>query len=312
MAFTEAARARRTDDASAGVRLLDPAVLARIGDLELLARTVVDGFVSGLHRAPHLGVSSDFAEYRAYMPGDDIRRIDWRQYGRTDRFYVKEFEADTNASCWCVVDVSRSMSYGSRAITKLDYARYLAASLAYFCHRQRDRVGLATFAEDIVDLVPASAAHLPLVLHTLDRMRPAQQGTLQAPLRKLAETIRRRSILVVISDLYDEPDRIVEAIARLRHEGHDVIVIHVLDPAELELPSGGAAEFEDLETGERLAVIPDDLRTRYRSLIAEHRATVARRLGEQRIDYAFFDTSVPLDHALFEFLAERQRLAQVR
>ena len=150
-----------------GARFIDPKVLARIDNLELVARTVVDGFISGLHRSPYLGLSIDFAEHRAYMPGDDIRRIDWRVFGRTDRFYVKEFEADTNANFSVVLDISRSMEFGNAGLTKLEYAKFLAASLTYLSNRQRDRVGLVTFDTDIVDIVPPSAKHLEVVLHTL-------------------------------------------------------------------------------------------------------------------------------------------------
>ena len=176
----------------AGVTFLDPKVLARIDDLELLARTVVDGFINGLHRSPYLGRSMDFAEPRAYLPGDDIRRIDWRVYGRTDRFFVKEFEADTNTNFSVLLDTSRSMAYGSAGITKLDYARYLAACLTYFSRQQRDRVGLVTFDRDVVTVVPPSAKHLERVLHELGRVTPGPGGALGRSLLRIAETVRRR------------------------------------------------------------------------------------------------------------------------
>lgn len=287
-------------------------MLARIDNLELLARTVVDGFISGLHRSPYLGFSIDFAEHRAYMPGDDIRWIDWRVFGRTDRFYVKQFEADTNANFSVILDVSRSMHYGSGEVTKLDYARYLAACLAYFSRRQRDRIGIVTFDRDVVDHIPPSAKHLDLVLHTLDNLEPGGEGLLEQPLLKIAESLGRRGILVLISDLYEEPDRILQAVSRLRHRGNDVMVFHVLDPAELEFPFDGATHFEDLETGERIPVVPEDLKERYRHLLAQHIRTLARLLGEHRIDYTQLDTSKPLDYALFDYLSRRQRLSRVR
>ncbi|HJR62856.1 MAG TPA: DUF58 domain-containing protein [Gemmatimonadaceae bacterium] len=301
-------------DLSAGARFLDPRVLAKIGNLELVARTVVEGFINGLHRSPHLGLSMDFAEHRAYMPGDDIRRIDWRVYGRTERFYVKEFEADTNANFGVLLDISRSMSFASpgAGLSKLDYARYLAACLAYFSHRQRDRVGLVTFDEDIVDFVPPSAKHLPIVLHTLDRIESKNQGALGKPMLKIAENFRRRSILLVISDLYEEPRSVLQALDYLRNKGSDLIVMHVLDPAELEFPFDEAASFQDLETGVTLPVIPDYLRDQYRALVTEHVRGLSRLLGENGIDYAMFDTSKPLDHALFNYLSNRQRLMRVR
>ncbi len=185
-------------------RFLDPLTLARIDNLDLIARTVVNGFVHGLHQSPHLGVSTDFAEHRPYMAGDDIRRIDWRVYGRTDRLYVKQFEAETNANVMVLIDISASMNYGSGAITKLDYARFLAASLAYFSHQQRDRIGVVTFDKDIVDQVPATGRQLDTVLHTIDRIEPGGAGELDLPMRRIAQGVRRRSILALISDFYED------------------------------------------------------------------------------------------------------------
>jgi len=292
-------------------RFLDPAVLARIDNLELVARTVVDGFISGLHHSPYLGLSTDFAEHRPYMPGDDIRRIDWRVYGRTDRFYVKEFEADTNANMLVLLDVSRSMDYGD-GVRKLDYARMLAASLLYLSRRQRDRVGLITFDADLLDYVPASAKHLELTLHTLQRREPGGQGGLAGPLRKVAEIVRRRSILVLVSDCYDDPDMTIRALAALRDRGHDVIVFHVLDPAELTFPFEEASPFEDLETGERVPVVPATMREEYQALMRGHCETLSRRLGDNRIDYYRADTGKPLDFALLEYLTRREWLARVK
>lgn len=294
-----------------GARFLDPAVLARIDNLELVARTVVDGFIGGLHHSPYLGLSTDFAEHRPYMPGDDIRRIDWRVYGRTDRFYVKEFEADTNANMLVLLDVSRSMDYGDR-VRKLDYARMLGASLLYLSRRQRDRVGLVTFDAAILDYVPASAKHLELALHTLAARDPGEQGDLPGPLRKVAEMIRRRSVLVVVSDCYDDPDQTIRALSALRDRGHDVIVFQVLDPTELSFPFEDASPFEDLETGERAPVVPATMREEYRTLIHEHCDTLARRLGDRRIDYYLADTGKALDFALLEYLTRREWLARVR
>jgi uncharacterized protein (DUF58 family) len=295
-----------------GAQFLDPKVLGRIDDLKLLARTVVDGFINGLHRSPYLGRSMDFAEHRAYMPGDDIRRIDWRVFGRTDRFFVKEFEADTNANFSVLLDTSRSMAYGSGAITKLNYARYLAACLVYFSRQQRDRVGLVTFDRDVVTVVPPSAKHLERVLHEIDRVEPGPGGALETSLLKIAESVRRRSMLVLISDLYEDPAAVLRAVSLLKGKGNDVIVFHVLDPAELSFPFDDMTVFEDLETGERLPVIPAQHRQRYRDLVAEHLASVSRLLLEARIDYCLLDTARPLDFALFEYLSRRERLVRVR
>jgi uncharacterized protein (DUF58 family) len=293
-------------------RFLDPTVLARIGNLELLARTVVDGFINGLHHSPYFGLSVDFAEHRPYMPGDDIRRVDWRVFGRTDRFYVKEFEADTNANLVILFDASGSMGYGSGAITKFDYARYLAACLAYFSRRQRDRVGIVTFTDRIGEFVPASAKHLDIVLHTIDRLRAGGPGALEAPLLQVTEGVKRRSILVLISDLYEEPDVVMRAIARLRASGHDLLVFHVLDPAEVSFPFEEAAQFEDLESGERMPVVPETLRSEYLAQMSAHRAALAERMTRNQVDYAVFETSRPLDHALFAYLSRRERLSRVR
>ena len=305
-------RTRMTTEPTASARFMDPKILGRIDNLELLARMVVEGFISGLHRSPYLGRSVDFAEHRAYMPGDDIRRIDWRLFARADRFYVMEFEADTNTSFTLILDLSRSMTFGSRGITKLDYARYLAACLAYFSHKQRDRVGLVTFDEDIVDFVPPSAKHLEVVLHKIDRMKPGRRGALGPPLAKVAEAIRRRGIMVLISDFYEEPEAVLDAVKVLRYKGNDLIVFHVLDPAEVEFPFDEVANYQDLETEEAIPVIPEYLREQYRKLVAEHIDRLSRWLGDNRIDYTLFDTSTPLDYALFSYLSNRQRLSRVR
>jgi uncharacterized protein (DUF58 family) len=293
-------------------RFLDPGVLARIGNLELLARTVVDGFINGLHHSPYFGLSVDFAEHRPYMPGDDVRRIDWRVYGRTDRFYVKEFEADTNANFVVLLDTSGSMNYGSGPVTKLDYGRFLAASLTYFSRQQRDRVGIATFTDRLVDFVPASAKHLEVVLHTIDRVEAGGSGSLEGPLLKVTEALARRSIVLLISDLYGEPDVIQRALGLLRARGHDVIVFHVLDPAELTFPFDEAAPFVDLETGERMPVVPETLRDEYRSQMNDHLAALSERLLHSQVDYQLFETTRPLDYALFEYLARRERMSRVR
>jgi len=293
-------------------RFLDPTVLGRISNLELLARTVVDGFINGLHHSPYFGLSVDFAEHRPYMPGDDIRRVDWRVFGRTDRFYVKEFEADTNANFLVLFDVSNSMQYGSGAITKLDYGRYLAACLSYFSRRQRDRVGIVTFAEDIVEYVPSSAKHLEMVLHTIDRIEAGGLGGLEAPLLKVAESVRRRSLLVLISDLYEEPDTVMRALDRLRHKGNDIIVFHLLDPAEIEFPFDEAAPFEDLETAERIPVVPETLREEYHALMRGHLATLTERMNRSQIDYCQVNIAKPLDHVLRDYLSRRERLRRVR
>jgi uncharacterized protein (DUF58 family) len=199
-----------------GARFMDPVVLARIGNLSLVARAVVDGFINGLHKAPYFGASVDFAEHRGYVPGDDIRRVDWRVWARTDRYYVKEYEAESNMNFSVLLDVSKSMDYGSIGITKLDYARMLAACLTNLVHHQRDRVGFIAFDEDVVEHVPPSAKHMETVLHVLDRIKPGRPGRLREPLHKLAEHFGRRGVLVVISDFYEDPETVVDAVTPLR------------------------------------------------------------------------------------------------
>jgi len=299
-------------EALPGIRFIDPGALARIGNLEFVARWVVEGFISGLHRSPHLGFSTDFAEHRQYVPGDDIRHIDWRVYARTERYYLKTYEADTNTNFMVLLDVSGSMGYGSGAITKLTYAKYLAASLTYFSHRQRDRVGFAAFDGDIVEFVPPSAKHLQQALYGIDRATPRGKGDLARPLAKIAESQRRRGVMLLISDLYEEPDRVISALGPLRDAGHDVVVMQLLDPMERSFDFSDAATFEDVESGVRLPVIPSRVRGEYQRLVADHVATMQRRLGEHRIDYTFVDTSQPLDALLFSYLLRREHLRTVK
>jgi uncharacterized protein (DUF58 family) len=296
-----------------GARFVDPTVLSRLGNLDLIARNVVDGFINGLHRAPHFGASIDFAEHRGYVPGDDIRRLDWRLFARTDKFYLKQYEADTNTNFAVLLDISKSMSFGSEgAVTKIEYARYLAACMAYMAHRQRDRVGIVTFDEEIVTYVPPSAKHFDVLLHTLDRSEPQRAGRLRAPLDKIAEHFKRRSVVALISDLYEEPDEIVEAIKPYRFLGNDLMVFHVLDRAELEFPYRDASRFQDLETGEEIPVVPESLLKQYRELIQGHIDALRTRFSEIRVDYTLVDTSRPLDDALFSYLAHRERTMRVR
>ena len=295
-----------------GARFVDPKVLARVGNLELVARSVVDGFINGLHRTNVFGASVDFAEHRGYVPGDDIRRMDWRLFARTDRYYIKEYEADSNANFSVLLDVSKSMAFGSDGPTKLEYSKMLAGCLTYLVHRQRDRVGLVAFDDDIVEHVPPSAKHMDTVLHVLDRLKPAKPGNLAAPFKKVAEHFARRGMLVVISDFYEEPDAIMEALGPLRFRGNDLLVFHVLDRAELEFGFDEASAFEDLESGEQMPIVPQSLREEYQRMIRAHIEAIGQRCSASRIDYTLLDTSKPLDHALFTYLSVRERLQKVR
>lgn len=295
-----------------GARFVDPKVLARVKDLELLAKTVVDGFINGLHRAPHFGASVDFAEHRGYVAGDDIRRVDWRLYARTDKYFIKQYEADTNANLAILLDVSKSMSFASQGVSKLEYAKFVAACLAYLSHRQRDRVGITTFDEELVAHVPPSAKHFNVLLHTLERSKAEKPGRLLANLQLMAERFKRRSIVVLISDLYENPVDLLDAVKPYSFGGNDVVVFHVLDPAEISFPYDEPSRFVDLESGDEMPVVPDRFAEQYRQLVQEHIAALRSKCAEARIDYMLLDTSKPLDEALFNYLGNRERLMRVR
>ena len=291
--------------------VLDPVVLARIGDLSLIARTVVDGFMHGLHRAPRLGASTEFAEHRPYQPGDDLRRIDWRVYGRTDRYFVKEYEADTNASVVIAVDVSRSMAFGSGGVTKFHYARMVAAALAWFSQRQGDRIGLVLYADTVKSYIPPSTRHLSHILHALQRAEPEGVGGGIESSDAITALLGRTGITVFLSDWYSPPDFVRQALGQVRVRGHDVIAWHVADPAERTFPYQDAANFEDLETGERLSIVPEALKTAYQKAVATHRGALSDELAAVGVDYHLLETSAPLDQALFEYLRRREAMARV-
>lgn len=287
---------------------MDPATLARIGNLELVARWVVEGFISGLHRSPHLGFSTDFAEHRPYVPGDDIRHVDWRVFARTERTYLKTYEADTNTNFTVLLDVSASMGYAHGGITKLAYAKLLAATLAWFSRRQRDRVGVVTFAEDVKEIVPPSARHLPNVLHALERATAGGTGSLARPLAKVAQSQPRRGIFLLISDLYEPATAVLRALGPLIGAGHDVIVIQLLDAAERSFPFSDSTTFRDLETNVRMPVSPGKMRECYVAAMEAHVTSMRAKLGGGRVDYSLVETSQPLDRVLFDVLLRREFL----
>src|SRR6476620_178063 len=295
-----------------GARFVDPKILDRVGNLELLARSVVDGFINGLYRAPFFGASIAFAEHRGSVDGADIRLVDWRLYARTDRYYIKQYEADTNTNFTVLFDISKSMKFASGGVSKIEYGSFLAACLAYLAHRQRDRVGIITFDSDIVAHVPPSAKHFDMVLHTLDRAKSERPGHLSAPLHKMAEHFKRRGIVLLISDFYDTPEAILDGIKPLKFLGNDLIVFHVLDPQEINFDYEDASAFEDLESREQIPVVPQSFRAQYRALIQEHITALQTRFSEQRIDYALLNTSEPLDRALFSYLSSREKMMRVR
>ena len=291
-------------------RFIDPSALAKISSLELIARTVVEGFISGLHRSPHLGFSVNFAEYRPYRPGDDIRRIDWKVYGRLDRLFVKEYEGETNTSIHLILDCSRSMAYGSRGILKLEYGQFLAASLAYFAFKQRDSVGFVSFDEQVKEFVPArgSVGHLNAVLHAIERTKTGDKSNFIKPLVSAAERVRRKGIAILISDLYDETKNVIDGLRHFAFRGNDVIVFHLLDPTEIGFDFDESAQFVDLETRAEMHVIPDYIRQEYRRIIKDQTAFFEKECQKDRIDYALVNISQPLDQALFTYLLRREQL----
>jgi uncharacterized protein (DUF58 family) len=290
-------------------RYLDPAIVARLGTIDLKAKTIVEGFLTGLHRSPFKGFSVEFAEYRQYLPGDDLATLDWKIYARTDRHVVKKFEEETNLECHILLDVSRSMGYGSHEVTKLEYASYLAGALAYLMNRQRDAVGLLTFDDRIRDLLPASArpGHLKAVLVTLERLTLGARTDIAKPLSDLVQAISKRGLVVLISDLLDDADRIIEGLKHFRYRGTDVVVFQVLDPHELSFPFERAARFRDLESDHEVVAVPAAVRDTYKARLDAMVANFRTVLGQNGIDYTLLDTSQPLELALLAYLQTRRR-----
>jgi uncharacterized protein (DUF58 family) len=295
---------------SRDLRFLDPAIIARLGTMELKARTVVEGFLSGLHRSPFKGFSVEFAEYRQYLPGDDLSTLDWKVYARTDRHYVKKYEEETNLECHVLLDLSASMAYrGSAPMSKLEYGSVLAGSLAYLMNRQRDATGLIAFEERIVFRLPAGArpGHLHALLLALERLEPGRRSALARPLHQLAEALTKRSMVVVISDMLDDPDPVIKGLKHLKFRGTDVVVFQLLDPYELTFPFQGAARFRDVETDDEVTAEPSTIRTAYLRELAGLTLRYDRELRGAGIDYVQLDTSQPLDFALLAYLSARSR-----
>ena len=292
------------------LRFLDPGVLARLGTMELKARTVVEGFLSGLHRSPYKGFSVEFAEYRQYMPGDDLSTLDWKVYARSDRHYVKKFEEETNLECHLLLDVSASMAYrGGAPMSKVEYGSVLAASLAFLMHRQRDATGLIAFDDTIRFRLPAGArpGHLHALLLALERMEAGRQSNVARPLHQLADALVKRSLVVVISDLLDDPEPVIRGLKHLKFRGTDVIVFQVLDPDELTFPFRGAAKFRDLESADEITADPASVREAYLRELAGLTLRYDRDLRGAGIDYVQLDTSQPLDFALLTYLSARSK-----
>lgn len=289
-------------------RLLDAEVLASIGRLDLVARTVVEGFLIGLHKSPYRGLSQEFAEHRPYIAGDEMRRIDWRVYARTDRLYVKEFEEETNAAVRLMLDISGSLTFTPLKISKLDYARYLAAALAYLATKQNDRVGLVCFNDEVRERLRTRGGerHLHTILATLERIEASGHTQINRVLLAEAAQWKRRGLTILVSDLYDEGTEIVQAVSRVRRVGHDVIVMHLLDRAEKTLDVHGTYEFRDLETGEMLLADSHSVRRSYVERMESARRYFRREFELAGADYVELDTAKPLDRALAIYLRRRK------
>lgn len=293
--------------------LMDPITLSQLGGVELIARQVVEGFIMGLHRSPHRGFSAEFAELRAYQPGDDLRYIDWRMWARSDRFYVKQFEEETNLRAYLLVDVSASMDWSSHPEslpTKFWYAKHLAASLALILLRQGDSVGLSAFHDEIVARVTPRGGQLHWyeLLRHLNYLVPQGGTVAHTALTEVAVRLRRRGLVVLLSDLLVDPDTTLTALRFLRHQGHEVLVLHLIDPGERELPHTGNTRFFDPETGDELSVSVADVRAAYRGAVADALSEWERSLKPHGIDYVVVDTDTPLSRALRAYLRKRERL----
>jgi uncharacterized protein (DUF58 family) len=290
-------------------RFLNPEVLAGISNLDLLARTVVDGFVAGLHRSPDFGFSQEFAEYRAYTPGDDLRHVDWNLFARTERCYLKRYRGETNSQLTVLLDASNSMQYTSGPPTKMDYARFIAASLFYLAvHNQRDAAGLIVFDDEVREYIRPSTrqGHLARLFAGLERAEPRAQTDFAKPFHYFQSVLHRRGIAIVISDFYETPETIVRTIAPLRFRGHEVVLFHILDPQEIRPVLKSSAVLVDLETDRKIEVVPEYTKHTYRARINAHIEELRTRTKAAGMDYQLLVTSQPLDSALREYLTLRQ------
>lgn len=290
-------------------RLLDPAVLTEISGLDLIARTVVEGFVAGLHRSPDFGFSQEFAEYRAYTPGDDLRHVDWNVFARTERMYLKRYRGETNTQVTVLLDASASMGFGSGAAKKFEYAKFLAASLIYLAHLQRDSAGLITFHDHVDVFVRPSGrqGQLMRLLHAIDGAALGKRTNFQQPFIELQQFLKRRGITIVISDFFQDPETIIRTMEPLRFRGNELVLFHLLDPMELEPQIGGPVLLRDMETEEPIETTPEYARHEYRERIGAHIDDLRTKAEAAGIDYFFVRTDCPLDAALREYFTIRKR-----
>ncbi len=294
-------------------KYLDPAAVSRLAGMELVARLVVEGFISGMHKSPYQGFSVEFVEHRQYMPGDEIRYIDWKVYGKSDRYYIKKFEEETNLKSYILLDTSGSMAFkgdeSSGEITKLEYGCYLAACLSYLMLKQRDSVGLVIFNDQLRSYIPPrlGPTHLHALMSGLENVSPGGDTNISATFHELAQRIVRRGLIIIISDLMDDPEKVLRSLKHFRHKKHEVIVFHVLDPADLTFPFDGPVLFRDLETQEQLSVEAELLRDEYLQQMDQFISTYRNGCRANSMDYVQMDTSVPFDYALSLYLSMRKR-----
>ncbi|MBI2191153.1 MAG: DUF58 domain-containing protein [Planctomycetes bacterium] len=292
---------------SEGSRFLDPKILTQLPDIELIARRLVHGMFIGYHRSPYYGYSVEFADHREYTQGDDVRKIDWKVWGKSDRYFIKRFEMESNLRCFCILDTSASMDYAGDGITKLEYGCFLAASMAYLMMHQHDQVGLVTFDRQVRDLVPArgNRAHRRLLLDRLAKIRPGPGTDVPSILHELAERLPQRALLVVISDCFGSPEAISHAFEHLRFRKHDLILFHTLDRYELELPYEALSDFVDAESGRRLPVDPLVDRPGYLERITRFQQDMREACHKNQMDYVLANTSEPIEKMLFQYLLRR-------
>ena len=294
---------------SDSLNFLDPKVLAGLHNLELRARVVVEGFLAGLHKSPHRGFSVEFNDYRHYQRGDDMRHVDWRLYARSGKLYIKQYEDETNVRCMILLDTSASMAYTSGGMSKLDYGITLASALAYFIARQRDAVGLITFDDEIREYLPAKTRqlHLMRILRALSRVQAGQKTDGEKPLTDLASSLKKKSMVILISDMLDDEERIINTLTNLRAMGNDIITFHIMDDAELNFPFNEASEFIDIENNESYITSPAAIRKAYLTNINEFLAYCKKQCQTSGIDYCLMNTREPLDQALSSYITKRSK-----
>jgi uncharacterized protein (DUF58 family) len=294
---------------SDSINFLDPTVLAGLSNLELRARVVVEGFLSGLHKSPNRGFSVEFNDYRHYQRGDDMRHVDWKLYARSDKFYIKQYEDETNVRCMIVLDTSASMDYTSGGVSKLNYGVTLASALAYFIMRQRDAVGLITFDEDIREYLPARCRqpHLMHILRTLSRVESGHKTNAVKPLSDLAATLTKKSMVILITDMLDDEERVINTLQNLRGMGNDVITFQIMDDAELNFPFSEASEFIDMENNETYITSPVAIRKAYLENLNEFLGFCRKKCQSSGVDYTLLNTAKPLDEALSSYMSKRAK-----